>query len=108
MYASAALWRAGACHWRVKHDAQEGIYHLEAEGQLPPDYEGIRRDCLAEQDAEGGDEAEVDIVFEVPLRLARSLCGFKHDEPMPAGESVSFEELKPSAANKGWRSFLKR
>ena len=68
---------------------------------LAPDYEGIRRECLAEQDGDGDEEAEVDIVFEVPLRLARVLRGFKHDEPMPSGESVSFEALKPRAANKG-------
>jgi hypothetical protein len=30
--------------------------------------------------AEGGDDAEVDYIFEIPLKVAQSLVGFKHDE----------------------------
>jgi hypothetical protein len=30
--------------------------------------------------AEGGDEAGVDYLFEIPLEVAKSLVGFKHDE----------------------------
>jgi hypothetical protein len=28
----------------------------------------------------GGDEADVDYVFEIPLQVARFIVGFKHDE----------------------------
>jgi hypothetical protein len=28
----------------------------------------------------GGDQAGVDYIFEIPLKLAESLVGFKHDE----------------------------
>jgi hypothetical protein len=30
--------------------------------------------------AEGGDNANVDYIFEIPLKVAQSLVGFKHDE----------------------------
>ena len=30
--------------------------------------------------AEGGDAAGVDYIFEIPLKVAQSLVGFKHDE----------------------------
>jgi hypothetical protein len=30
--------------------------------------------------AEGGDDAGVDYIFEIPLKVAQSLVGFKHDE----------------------------
>jgi hypothetical protein len=31
----------------------------------------------------GGDDAGVDYLFEIPLRVAKSLVGFKHDEMCP-------------------------
>jgi hypothetical protein len=33
--------------------------------------------------AEGGDEAGVDYLFEIPLEITKSLVGFKHDEICP-------------------------
>jgi hypothetical protein len=34
----------------------------------------------AVQLARGGDDAMVDYIFEIPLTVAKSLVGFKHDE----------------------------
>jgi hypothetical protein len=34
----------------------------------------------AVQLAKGGDDAMVDYIFEIPLTVAKSLVGFKHDE----------------------------
>jgi hypothetical protein len=35
------------------------------------------------QRAAGGDDADVDYIFEIPLKLAKELVGFKHDEDCP-------------------------
>jgi len=37
----------------------------------------------AEWAAEGGDDADVDYLFEIPLKVAQGLVGFKHDEDSP-------------------------
>ena len=84
------------------------MYHLEAQGQLPPNFESIRSECLAEQDAEGGEEAEVDFVFEIPTRLAREITGFKHDEAIADVDQPSFENLLSSNEGGGWLSWFKR
>lgn len=93
MYSSAALWRGGACLWKVVHESDNGIYHLEAEGEPPAEFEFLRAEYVAMQDAEGGEDADVDYIFEVPLRLARDIAGYKHDEAEVAGREPRFEEL---------------
>jgi len=94
MYSSAALWRGGACLWKIVHEADHGFYHLETEGQPPTEFESVRAEYVAKQDAEGGDDADVDYVFEVPLLFARRIAGYKHDEVEVAGQEPSFEELE--------------
>lgn len=93
MYSSAALWRGGACLWKVVHESDHGIYHLETEGEPPAAFESVRAKYVAKQDAEGGEDADVDYIFEVPLRLARDIAGYKHDEVEVAGQEPSFEKL---------------
>lgn len=93
MYASAALWRGGACVWKVVHESDHGIYHLAVEGEPPAAFESVRAECVARQDAEGGEDAGVDFIFEVPLRLAQAVAGYKHDEVEVAGQEPRFEEL---------------
>lgn len=93
MYASAALWRGGACLWKVVHESDQGIYHLAVEGEPPAAFEAVRDEYVAQQDAEGGEDAGVDFIFEVPLRLARDIAGYKHDEVEVCGTEPSFEEL---------------
>lgn len=94
MHSSAALWHDGACLWKIVHDAEHGIYHLETEGEPPAEFESVRAAYIAKQDAEGGEDADVDLIFEVPLHLARRLTGYKHDEVEVAGQQLSFEELE--------------
>jgi hypothetical protein len=91
MYSLASLWSGGTRVWSVTHDAQRAIHHLEASGQLPPAFSEIREQLLAQQAAEGGAEANVDFVFDVPLRTAQQITGFKHDE---GGEPAHFDVLE--------------
>jgi hypothetical protein len=93
MYSSAALWRDGSCLWKVVHESDRGIYHLEVEGEPPPEFEAVRAEYVAKQDGESDEDMRVDFIFEVPLRLARDIVGYKHDQVEATEKRPSFEEL---------------
>lgn len=80
MFSSAEMWNSGAQIWAVSHDAEEGMFNLEASGLLPASFEGLQSRIYDAQGAEGGDSADVDLIFDVPLLLAAETTGFKHDE----------------------------
>ncbi|HJV68347.1 hypothetical protein [Ideonella sp.] len=91
MVSSAELWRSGERQWRVVHDARLGRDHLVAEGRLPAAYAGIAAEHRQLAAAAAG--KPVDHVFEVPLKLAQRLVGFKHDEGGAGGEG-GWDELR--------------
>lgn len=93
MYFSLAYWQAGARLWEVNHDGQQGVYHLDAEGELPATFDALHAEFKAKQDAEGGTGAGVDYLAEVPQALARHITGFGYNFSYPAGEEPAFEEL---------------
>ena len=47
---------------------------------LPESFPAIRNDMEQAQVDAGGDHAGVDYIFEIPLKLAEALVGFKHDK----------------------------
>ena len=55
------------------------VYNLEVEGSPPEFFEGVRARLLKEQDDNGGTEAKVDYVFDIPVELASMFCGYRHD-----------------------------
>ena len=59
---------------------ENGPQGLEVEGTPPEVFPAIRKEMEEMQRAEGGDQAGVDYIFEIPLGVAKSLVGFKHDE----------------------------
>ena len=79
MASSAEGWLNGSRQWRIAHDAQKEMFDLEAVGELPEPFQAIREDLWAQQHAEGGADADVDFVFDIPLAVAQTLTGFKHD-----------------------------
>lgn len=87
MVQEARGYHGGAEVWRVTHDPNRGesLYHLEVAGDPPSNLEAIRTAAVKAQDEEGGEDAGVDLICDVPLDLAKSICGFKHDENPPAG-----------------------
>jgi hypothetical protein len=95
MYSTAAGYRDGERKWSVAHDAQKGITHLEADGELPDAFAAIRAAMLAEQEGAGGENADVDYLFDVPVNLAAELTGFRHDQDVPGAEGEPFEVLAP-------------
>eukprot|EP01114_Cavostelium_apophysatum_P011480 TRINITY_DN25761_c0_g1_i1.p2 TRINITY_DN25761_c0_g1~~TRINITY_DN25761_c0_g1_i1.p2 ORF type:complete len:189 (+),score=43.02 TRINITY_DN25761_c0_g1_i1:305-871(+) len=104
MASAAFLYKDGAKVWDVVHLAEQGLYHLAVDGTPPPLLETIHTEMKATQDEQGGAEADVDCVFEVPLMLAMALSGYRHDEAaLLSGETLEFTELVPAAPAGGCR-----
>ena len=82
MASSSELWRGGKRKWWISHEGEDGPKGLAAEGDLPECFASIRREMEEAQRAAGGDAAGVDYIFEIPLTVAQTLVGFKHDEVM--------------------------
>lgn len=101
MCQEARGYRDGAEVWRVVHDPNRGesLFHLEVSGAPPPQLDEIRARLETEQKAEGGEDANVDFISDVPLELAKSVCGFKHDDEWPEG--FYFTTLRRSGAAPG-------
>lgn len=94
MCSMAQGFREGRLIWSVEHDVQSkghGLSHLAAEGEPPPAFEEIKARLLAKQEAEGGEEAGVDYVFEAPAELVYGLCGFRADGANMANEPIMTE-----------------
>lgn len=98
----AAAWHNGREVWSVAHNAEGGLDDLRATGELPANYAGIRARLMAEQAAEDAGDRDVDCIFDVPLELAQSIAGYKHDQD----DELEFETLVPRASEK--RGFFAR
>lgn len=107
MFSSAELWSNGVRVWQAMHEQDEGPDHLATEGTLPATFASIVEASLAEQKALGDPDDELDY-FEVPLNLAKSYTGFKHDEGSDIpGEDV-FQVLDDGAPRSApWWKFWK-
>jgi hypothetical protein len=106
MYSESSGWRDGKQLWLVTHSGEDGPKDVSATGSLPPSYAAIRDRFIARQEAEGGVEAEVDYLSEIPVVLAQSFVDFKHDAVSPAFEAQGFEILESTqklpASPKSW------
>ncbi len=100
MDCAATLWRDGVRLWHLHHDGSDNSKGLDMEGDLPPCFAPIRDEMEREQLAAGGDKARVDMIFEIPLRVAQTLTGFMHDEECPHLEGGVFRVLeRPTPAS---------
>jgi hypothetical protein len=80
MVSSAEQWADGARIWRAEHIGENGPIHLTAEGALPADFQSMADAQKKLQSDDGGEKSEVDHYFDIPLRAAQNIVGFKHDE----------------------------
>ncbi|MGZ4854242.1 MAG: hypothetical protein ACXVKH_03380 [Candidatus Angelobacter sp.] len=71
MFSAVAAWESGKEVWSIVHDAQKNILDLEVKGTPPENFTSIRDRLLAQQNAEGVEEPEVDHVFDVPVEVAK-------------------------------------
>jgi hypothetical protein len=79
MVSEATGWRDGQRLWRVAHDAQTSIEHLQTEGELPSAFLDIRDRLSAEQRTAGGKDSDTDYFFDIPVELAMSFSGYRHE-----------------------------
>lgn len=97
MFTSASAWKDGRKLWHVAHDGgDDRVLHLETSGDLPRDFESLRKRLFAkqEQSAAENDDFKVDHVYELPAELAKQLTGFRHDMSMPGLAGEVFEILE--------------
>jgi hypothetical protein len=80
MASSSELWSQGKRKWKISHEGENGPKGLDSSGELPECFKGIKAEMEQAQIAEGGEAADVDYIFEIPLKVAQSIVGFKHDE----------------------------
>ena len=89
----------GVVLWRVYHDATLKGDKLQVSGNPPEEYADIRDQMLREQ-AER--TANVDYIFEIPLELAKAVCGYRtDDEPEPFHGLRPADEERPGSAGSG-------
>jgi hypothetical protein len=95
--------------WRVFHNSLGSIYRLDVTGEPPNELWSIRDRVFREQESDGGEEAGVDYVHDIPFELAQAICGYRHDE-----DETLFKELRkvgvpgpqPGARNPGFLAKL--
>lgn len=104
MCSYAACWKSGQLIWSVYHGGGPGIFDLEAKGELPTNFTEIRNRLWCEQEADGGENADSDCIFNIPVELAHSITGFRHDEGLPKSAGVVFRVLEQveNAARRSW------
>lgn len=93
MYFKLTYWRGGKNLWNVIHDGGDNVYHLQAEGELPVDFDSLRAEQLKNQNEAGGERAGVDHICEIPLELAHRITGFRYDIRRLDEDAPVFEEL---------------
>jgi hypothetical protein len=94
MVSWASGWREGNKIWSVVHDCEKGLLHLSIEGDAPAALKGIAERLISEQQAAGGEKADVDNVYDVPAELAKELTSYRHDEDLPGLTGEVFEILE--------------
>ena len=77
MVSSLRCYRDGAQLWAVVHDPDEDLDGVSVKGEPPPAFAAILR-RRQEQQADVGHD-NVDYIFDVPIDLSVSLCGFRAD-----------------------------
>lgn len=101
MASSAEFWSDGKRKWSISHEGEDGPKGLSANGELPESFSLIRSEMEEAQRAAGGLAADVDHIFEIPLKVAQSLVGFKHDECCSQIADEQFVVLNRKAPKKG-------
>jgi hypothetical protein len=94
MFSTAAGWRDGEQIWAVTHSSEEGIEHLDSQGELPVNFALIRDRRFSQQRAADGKGLPVDYIFDIPVALAESLTGYRHDGQIPDIGEQGFEVLQ--------------
>jgi hypothetical protein len=70
-------------------------------GRPPPHWSSIRARLTKQQKREDRGKREVDYLYDAPMELAASICGYSHDRPRPKGQELKFTLLVSKTAERG-------
>ena len=90
MTSMACAARGGEELWHVFH-VNDPIYRLDVSGDPPRELAAIRDQLFREQEEDGGEDSAADFVHDIPLELAKAVCGYRADE-----DEMAFVGLKPA------------
>lgn len=90
MGVSAEYWRDGVRVWSVEREAGGPYEPLNVSGEPPPSYATRKKELFDRQEAEGGEKADVDYIYDLPHDLAEELTGFRYEMSV---ERLAFEVL---------------
>jgi len=96
MFVAVQVYKDSKQQWAVIHDAQAGEFHLEVDGRPPGSLLEIA-ERRTKQQREDGEASGIDYMFEIPLDVAESLCGFRHDLRRYDWGEPRFTELEERA-----------
>ncbi len=75
MVSRARAFQGGTLLWSVLHDPEQDSEGVLVQGAPPPQFGEIRLRLQAEQDRAAAET--VDVMFDLPMELAASLCGYR-------------------------------
>lgn len=86
--------RDGTTLWRVFHDSVGSGHRLDVTGEPPAALAAIREAAFAEQRKADDNGEGVDFICDVPLELAKAVCGYRADE-----DDAAFTVLRRSGGS---------
>ncbi len=92
-------WQQGRKVWSVLHQGENSAFDLQTEGRLPAQFNALKAAALERQSGEDN-EAAADLIYELPLRLARAHTGMHPDDD--SFGSSGFESFDAGLAQR-WR-----
>ncbi|EKU75730.1 MULTISPECIES: hypothetical protein [Sphingobium] len=107
MFSAAHGAKDGIEMWSLSHDAQTDLHNLSMTGDLPATFPAIRDRLFEEQKAEDAGSAEVDFIFDIPIELAQSVTGFRHDLWEMDGRRPNWSVIEPKSPPRPQHSFFK-
>ena len=75
MFASTSAFENGSLRWSVVHESEQARDNLEVDGTPPESFARVR----AEEFAHVNEDRDVDFIFEIPIRMAEEVVGFRYD-----------------------------
>ncbi len=91
MWSSVEQWDDGRCRWRIVHDPEQGVRHLEVTGEPPSELAALQAAAGAEQDRSDRNDEGVDHIYGVGMNLVERLTGCAPDRS--AGVVSAFYRL---------------
>jgi hypothetical protein len=79
MFSASFHYSNGHHEWGISHESEKGLYNLEFDGAAPSFLAHIHADAQAQQQKEDAEQVKCDYIFDVPLKAAERLCGYRHD-----------------------------